>query len=185
MSEWFATLAGLHDAAWDGLRRGAAGAEAPMREVGLATIGADGAPRVRTVVLRAVRRDEAVIEVQTDRASAKVAELAAEPRAALLAWDPGLRLQVRLRVEIEVLTGPEVDAAWEAMPVEARRNHGGQPPPGRPMARADAYRETAERDRFAVLRGHVTALESLHLGEFHRRAEFDLADGFAGRWIGP
>ncbi len=64
----------------------------PPALMSLATIGRDGYPRVRHVLLS--EADDAAVYFHTDSRSSKVAELAEEPRAAIaLAW-PGVGRQV-------------------------------------------------------------------------------------------
>lgn len=140
----------------------------------------------RLVVLRGADRGAATVDLFTDSATAKVAELAATPTASLLAWIPGDALQIRLRLAVQVITGPALDAQWAALPHAARTNYGGAPLPGTPMARPEDYRETTDRARFTQLRGTVQRADLVHLGEaLHRRAIFEAADGFAGQWVGP
>jgi hypothetical protein len=171
--------------AWDALEAGARSAEAPARLVTLASVAREGGAAARLVALRHADRGSARLEVQTDLATEKVAELRAEPRAALLAWVPQDQLQIRARVHVTVHSGPALDAAWAAMPEAARVNYGGQPPPGLPLARYEDYRETVERARFALLSCEVRGIDLVHLGTPHRRAIYRADDGFAGSWVGP
>ncbi len=60
----------------------------------LTTIGPDGAPGTRMVLLRSLERDTAVF--YTNLESRKALDLAADPRCALLFWWPPLHRQVRL-----------------------------------------------------------------------------------------
>lgn len=185
MSDWFETLDGLHDRVWSLLEQGASDPESPLHTAALATKGLGGAAEARMVVLRGAAVDAATLEVHTDRASRKVDELQADLKATLLFWDAGNSLQIRARIEVAVLTGPEVEDRWAGLSENAARNYGGQPPPSTPMTSADDYSETVERDRFAVLVGHVTSFDVVHLGDLHRRALFEAKDGFAGMWLAP
>ncbi|WP_371056578.1 pyridoxamine 5'-phosphate oxidase family protein [Rhodosalinus sp. K401] len=186
MNEWFETLEGLRARVWQRLGRGVADRRAPARHPTLATLGTDCAPEARTVVLRGASEAAGSVTIYTDAASAKVAELAREPRAALHVWEPKDRLQIRLALTVELRTGASLDALWERLSPEARRAYGGRPEPGRPIGDPVAdYEETRERARFAVLDGRVERIEALHLGDWHRRADFSRADGFAGAWIAP
>lgn len=82
--------------AWALLTRASADRRHPARAVQLATRGADGAPRLRSVILRGADAAARRARFHTDRRSAKVAEIAADPRVALLLWDPRSRVQLRL-----------------------------------------------------------------------------------------
>ena len=178
------SLSGLLDLAWSRIEAGVKDASAPARNLAMATATPDG-PAVRTMVLRGADREACALEVQTDAASAKVAELAADPRAALLVWDERASLQVRMRVRVEVVAGAEADGAWDRVPEEARFNYGGAPEPGRPIPDPEAYEPGAERARFAVLRCHVLAIEALLLEEPTLRALYRREDGLAGAWLAP
>jgi pyridoxamine 5'-phosphate oxidase len=74
----------------------------------LSTIGADGMPDVRMVLLKDV--DEAGFVFFTNLQSAKGQELAASPKAALLFHWKSLRRQVRVRGLVSPVSGEEADA---------------------------------------------------------------------------
>jgi pyridoxine/pyridoxamine 5'-phosphate oxidase len=86
-----ATLEGTLASAWALLARAAADPRHPCRVVQLATVGLDGAPRLRSVILRGIEPAMRVLRLHTDRRSAKAAEIAVEPRVALLAWEARAR----------------------------------------------------------------------------------------------
>ncbi len=179
-------LRGLLDDGWACLARGVGEADAPMRQLVLGTTGLDRAPRLRTVVLRAARRDPGNLDVHADIASAKVAELRRDARAALLGWDAGAAVQVRVALRMEVLTGAAVSQLWDAVPEAARGQYGGTPLPGQALSTPGDHVRRADVARFAVLRGSVRSMEILHLARNgHRRAVYAAEDGFAGRWIAP
>ena len=175
------TLRALRDLAWSRLEAGVRDRDAPARTLTLATIGAEG-PEARSLVLRAVDRDAGTLDLHADAASAKVAEIGADPRASVHLWDPGASLQVRLRGVVAVLTGPEADAAWDRVPEAARANYGGAPAPGRPIEQPGAHQPGAERGRFAVLRLRARELEVLCLAGPHLRAVFGRG---RDRWLAP
>ena len=175
------TLASLLDLAWSRIEAGLEG-DAPAAQFVLATV-ADGRPAARTMVLRGASRADATVETHTDVASPKVAELRADPAAVIHVWDEPASLQIRIRARIEVLTGAEADPIWEGVPEDARTNYGGEPAPGEPIDTPDDYEPGAARERFAVLRAHVEALDLLSLDDPPLRALYERGDGFAGRWL--
>jgi hypothetical protein len=184
-----ATLAKILASAWALLGGAAADPRHPCRIVQLATAGRDGAPRLRSVVLRGVDAAARVLRLHTDRRSAKVAEIAAEPRVALLAWDPRARMQLRVAGRAEVLThGPAWQAAWEATPVGSRSDYAQADPPGTPAAAPPgAPRHPDPVRNFAVILLTVDRLDWLRLApEAHRRAGFTW-DGELprGTWLVP
>ena len=185
MSEWFETLEGIREKAWHLLGQGAEDSRSAMHLAALATVGLGGGGEARRGVLLGARAADGTLEVQTDRASRKVDELQGTPLATLLFWDQETSVQIRARVRIDVLTGDAVEDRWQKLPDAARVNYGGQPAPSTPLDDPARYRETAERDRFAVLLGEVSSLDIVHLGDVHRRALFERKDGFAGMWLAP
>lgn len=182
-------LAEILVGAWALLLRAAADPRHPCRIVQLATAGRDGAPRLRSVVLRGVDPAARVLRLHTDRRSAKVAEIAAEPRVALLAWDPRARMQLRAAGRAEILThGPAWQAAWEATPVESRSDYAQVDPPGTPaMAPPGAPRHPEPERNFAVILLTVDRLDWLRLAPgAHRRAGFIwLCDLPRATWLVP
>lgn len=177
-------LTAMLDDAWARIEAGTATADAPMRTCVLATVGQSGGARARTVVLRRADRPAATLEIHTDTASDKVAEIAAEPRGTVLFWDAGDMVQIRAEVRLSCRDGrPE---EWDRIPSGSRRAYGGTPPPGAPLTAPEAHDPTPDPARFAVLTARIDRLEILHLGSApHKRAVFDATNGFAGRWIAP
>jgi pyridoxamine 5'-phosphate oxidase len=74
----------------------------------LATVGADGFPNARMVLLKGF--DERGFVFYTNVGSIKGRELAEQPRAALTLYWKSLQRQVRVRGEIEPVTAAEADA---------------------------------------------------------------------------
>ena len=185
MSDWWLTLEGIHARLWANLLAGVRDRNAPARHVVLATLGPDGWPEARTVVLRGADRAAALLEVHTDLHSGKVASLAALPRAALHVWDAAEQLQIRVQARVTVHSGAEVAAAWAKVPDPSRQSYGVTPPPGQPIAEALAYEKVPDPATFAILRCQAEAIDAVHLGERHRRARFERGDGWAGQWLSP
>ena len=182
---WAETLDGLHAQVWTRLTRGVHDRHAAARHPTLATVSADGMPRARTVVLRRVDRETSSLDLHTDLHSAKVAELRANPLAALHVWDASAHLQMRLETRASILSGETVAAIWERVPEASRASYGGLPHPGHPIADALDYTRTSDPAAFVVLRLQVQAMDVLHLGKSHRRARFESRDNWAGQWLAP
>lgn len=186
MVKWYDDLEEIWDAIWRVLERGVAERDAPARHPVLATAGLEGGAEARVVVLRAASREDAVLEVHTDSASAKIGELARDPSATLLIWDPEERLQVRLRTRIAIMKGPGAAKVWARIPEGARTVYGVEPTPGQPIARPDAFEPGANPERFAVLTARATQIDVVYLGTTdHRRALFRAADNWHGMWLSP
>jgi hypothetical protein len=174
------TLNGLFDSVWQHLGRGVADRRHPARHPTLATIGPDG-PEVRTLVLRAADRAGATLELHTDLASPKAAQIAAEPRVALHMWLPRARLQIRARALAEIGVGDR--ALFDRLPPEARANYGGAAPGSAPADTGAALAGDGDAERFGRLTCRLTALDILHLGETQARALFRAETGWQGQWI--
>jgi pyridoxamine 5'-phosphate oxidase len=123
-------VSNLLDRVWRHLTRGVADRRHPARHPTLATLGPEG-PEARTLVLRAADRNAARLELHTDMASPKVAQIGEDPRVALHFWIPKDRLQIRMRATAVVRPGDP--ALFASLPLEARRNYGGTAPGGVPQ----------------------------------------------------
>lgn len=60
------------------------------------TVGLDGAPQVRAVIIRGADVEAGSVVFATNAASAKVSELSREPRAALTFFDSDSQVQLRM-----------------------------------------------------------------------------------------
>lgn len=183
--EGFADLALAGQELWKRLVRASRDRRSPWHTPVVATVGTDGAPRARVMVLRAVEPDTRSLRLHTDLRAAKVAELARDARVALLFYDaPGkLQLRVEGRGWIES-HGEAAEAAWDATRPFSRRCYIAPIAPGTPAERPvsglpDALEgreptveeSEAGRPNFAILRVEAQVLEFLHLAVTgHRRA---------------
>lgn len=84
----------------------------------LATVGADGAPSVRIVLLKGV--DERGFVFYTNLRSRKGRELAAVPRAALCFYWPALDVQIRVEGTVEPVSDAEADAYFASRARESQ-----------------------------------------------------------------
>ncbi|MEM7191013.1 MAG: pyridoxamine 5'-phosphate oxidase family protein [Pseudomonadota bacterium] len=172
------------DRAWDLLSAATAARETQARLVTLATISASG-PEARSVVLRSANRAAASVRIFTDSRSCKITEAQADPRASILHWNEGAAFQIRLRGNLSVQTGPEVDDDWAALNDLARLSYAG-PGPGLPIGGPGPRPLAGERKAFAVLTMSVSEMDVVWLGpDLHTRAVYRETDGWAGTWLSP
>ena len=135
-------------------------------------------PELRTLILRHVDRDAGVLELNTDMASPKVAQIGADPRVALHVWVPSDQLQIRMRATAVVRQGdPEL---FTRLPPQVRANYGGAAPGAEPGP-APADEDPA---RFAAIRLKLHRIDALVLHEPRRRAVFTAPD-WRGRRVAP
>ena len=114
----------------------------------LATVGRDGAPSARVVLMKAF--DQSGVVFFTNYESRKGRELAGESRAALLFWWKGLRRQVRIEGVVTRIPPAESDAYFQSRPrgfrLGAWTSSQSRPLPGRAVLRA-RYDAAARRFR--------------------------------------
>jgi pyridoxamine 5'-phosphate oxidase len=126
-----------------------ASAEVPLADaMTLATVGADGAPEARMVLLKGHGPDG--FRFFTNYESAKAGQIAADPRGALILYWREHDRQVRARGPIERLRGTDSDAYFASRSRESRLGAWASPQ-SRPLeGRADLDRRLAAvRKRFA------------------------------------
>ena len=98
----------------------------------------------RVMVLRAFDSAEWRLRFHTDARAPKAQVIAADPRAALLFYDKGSKVQIRVRGSAEIVAqGSEVDAAWTASTNFARRCYLGEAPGPRAMCLLRACRPSS------------------------------------------
>ncbi len=161
-----------------------------LRNVQLATVAADGAPEVRTLVLRGFTWPPGRLELHTDVRAAKVPAIAATGRVALLAWSAEEQLQLRFSGTARLHRNDEIARdRWDKLSPRGRAAYGTVARPGagiadptdRPLLAPDEqYRQ------FGILLITIGSIDVLRLGPDGRqtRASGRLgADGLDGAWV--
>ncbi|RUR39104.1 pyridoxamine 5'-phosphate oxidase family protein [Vreelandella populi] len=182
---WAEELPLLYDHLWARLTLSVNDRHAPSRYPTLATVSENGMPQARTVVLRDADKQAATLAIYTDIHSEKISALRATPVAALHVWDAAEQLQIRIEANVTLLTGEAISEQWQRLPEHARSAYSSGPAPGEPIADSLAYTKTPDENAFAVLWLDIQAIEALHLGQSHRRAEFSRANNWVGQWLVP
>lgn len=162
----------------------------------LVSVGLDGAPVARTVVMRFACGEGADIRCHTDRRSPKIAEILRDPRVAWHFYAPELKLQLRMKARASVHTDDALaEAAWAHATLSSRRCYlaprapgavCSEPSPNLPaqlVGRVPTLEESlAGRANFAVISTVVHEIDWLWLAsDGHRRARFTRRES---RWIG-
>ncbi len=176
-------LPAIEDALWQALQRAVRDKSHPWRTPVLATTDGAGGD-ARTVVLREVDRDRAVLRMYCDARSAKVAQLTSHPQATLVMWSPRLGWQLRVRVRVQVITeGLEVTSRWARLKLSpAAQDYLSAHAPGTPLQAAVSAR--GQRTHFALLDAQVESIDWLELhADGHRRARF--VAGATPCWLQP
>lgn len=183
-------LRAVRDTAFALLARGVGDRRHPFHTPTLASIGLDGAPRARTLVLRGFDASARLIRLHSDRRSEKFAELTRDPRCAVHFYDPAGQIQIRLE-GIASLHSEDVvaEAAWAASRPFSRMCYAIEPAPGTAIAAPPAapQDEAAGRPNFGVVLLHMHSLEWLWLAaDGHRRARLDWLPGEErATWLVP
>ncbi len=172
----------------EGTARRKGAAHAPT----LATVGLDGRPRLRTVVLRGLDRGTRSLRFHTDRRSEKVPEIEREPRVALHVYDAAAKFQVRLEGRATLHAADAVaDEAWAGTRPMSRVCYGTLPAPGTVIPDGGAFALPAEdgsdggRENFVAIVMAIDRVETLYLAYGgHRRATFRFGPDEA-TWLVP
>lgn len=169
--------------------------DAPMHTPVVSTLGLDGHPRSRVVVLRAFDAVANALRFHTDLRSNKARELIADQRIALLFYDPQEKMQIRIEGRATLHSEDALaNEAWRLSQAMSKLCYATEPAPGVPLSEADDFelprdRAAAEsgRTNFMAVSISVTALEWLWLGAGgHRRARYLFADlGMSATWLVP
>ena len=86
---------------------------------------------------------------------------------------------------MEIQTGNDAEKKWDRVPEGLWVSYGTRLTPGTAISDAYAYEKPSGRERFAVLRCNLLAIDLVHLGARHRRAEFIRENEWAGTWLAP
>lgn len=174
------------DKVWD-LLSAAATSRSPFNFLQLATIGMDGSPQLRTIVLRACERDKATVSFVTDIRSPKVMEILGDPRVCLLGLDVTAMVQLRLSgIATIVRDEAERQTMWNSLRNRTLVLFDAPLAPGTPIdedGRLPAVEETPSTEayaRFALVSVAVERLDWLDLSsEPHQRYAFS---NHGGAW---
>ena len=177
--------------AWRLLTRGVNDRRSGFHTPAIVTVGLDGAPAMRTVVLRHVDEAQRRIRFHTDARAPKLAELAREPRLGALFYDFKSKLQLRLNGQA-MIHAPGTALAlecWEQSQEKSRLCYAQLAAPRSDLTRPEQgdARGSGGVEYFSVVVIEVQKLEWLYLHhEGHRRAVFDWRDGaWSKQWVAP
>ena len=148
----------------------------------VATVGTDGQPEARTVVLRHVDPLRREVRFHSDIRSPKLRALRTSPRVALHWYDPALRVQVRVSAVAVIHHGDTVAAVtWNASQPMSRAIYTTAAAPGDALDAFPAGPSAPEADddtglgRFAVVSCRFDAVELLSLhAAGHQRVRLHL-----------
>ncbi len=178
---------------WAALHLGASPARSPFTIWQCATLGLDGAPQLRSIVLRDADERARTLSFHTDLRSPKVAEIAADDRVALVAVDLDSYRQLRLSGRAQVVgDAGRRQAMWSAARPHTLILYQTPHAPGTSIAAPeDGHVPPGEAaggfGNFALIDVELQQMELLDLSPgHHRRALFRWEQGrWCGQWITP
>jgi hypothetical protein len=173
------------------LARGVTDRRSPCHTPTLATLAPDGAPSLRTLVLRGFDAEARSLRLHTDARSAKAAAIAADPRCALHCYDAAAAVQLRLSGTATLHRDDALaETAWTGSRASSRMCYAIEPGSGTPVEAPPAAPTDPDsgRPHFAAILLRFSRLEWLQLNHAgHRRACFGWApDGrLSATWLVP
>ncbi len=192
----------LLETSWQALRDGVADARHGWHQAAIASIGRDGGPDVRTVVVRSADQAGRTVGFHTDLRSDKIERFRADPRVGLLFYDRELRIQLRASGTATVHDDDALaDAAWGRSSLSSRRCYLA---PMAPSSTIDAFSPNLPPDllhrvpeaavseegraNFSLVVCHLDVMEWLHLrhdGHVRARFAWDASGGCSATWLAP
>ncbi|RQS31072.1 pyridoxamine 5'-phosphate oxidase [Burkholderia sp. Bp8992] len=188
------SLTQTYDRVWSSLESGVSERRSPFTMLQAATLGLDGAPKVRTIVLRQVSRADRVLSFHTDVRSEKVAELRRDSRISIVANDLDALVQIRAEGVASICEDEaQRRAIWASSRPHTLLLYRASLSPGTSInspeeAHIDSTAPSGDGyENFCLVNMTVTRIDWLELARAgHRRAAFDLSEsGYEGRWIAP
>lgn len=178
-------ITAIIESIWNELNK-AATSRSPFNFLQLATSGLDGAPQLRTIVLRQSDVEKGTLSFVTDIRSPKVAEIRSEPRVALVGFDPQRSLQLRLSGKALLVEDAQARRdMWERLREKTLLLFEAPFAPGTPIDTTGAAIGTAEEElepvdpfsQFVLVMVTLSRVEWLDLSsENHMRFAFDRTD---------
>jgi pyridoxine/pyridoxamine 5'-phosphate oxidase len=149
------------------------------------TVGLDGSPQMRTIVLRECNVEARSISFVTDIRSPKVAEIRKDARVGLLGYDHQSCVQLRLSGLAAIVTHEfERKEVWKRLRPSTLEMFNAASAPSTVLAEGQPGEETitgtdeaTSYDRYALIKVTIDRLEQLDLSsEPHRRFAFDCSE---------
>jgi len=133
------------------LRHAADDRHDPMRLAVVATVGTDGAPRARTLVVRGATDDIDRLWFHTDVRASKVVELRRDPRLCAVVYDERDGVQITVQGVAALHTdGPVAEAHWLQVDLATQHLYQSERAPG--AIQSEGIPETDPRTRAALRR---------------------------------
>jgi pyridoxamine 5'-phosphate oxidase len=187
------TFADIEWQIWQLLQRGVADRKHGFHTPTVSTIGLDGRPKSRVMILRKADGGEKTLRLHADVRTQKWPELARTPAISVSLYDVSQRVQLRMEGTAMLHNQDDVArAAWVGSQPMSRVGYGSVPGPGALIDNPDKFTlpentEMAEAGygNFGAIIVSIQSIEWLHLKQRqNRRAIFDLVNEKA-QWVVP
>jgi pyridoxamine 5'-phosphate oxidase len=177
---------------WELLMQGVANRRHAFHHPVVATLGADGTPKSRVVILRSADESCKTVRFHTDTRSEKWRELQSSSSISMTFYDEIERVQVRAEGKADLQTDNDLaQEAWGKSLPMSRVCYGTSPGPGVPVEQGDDYTLPDQLNaaegycNFGVIVVNIFRLEWLCLRQAsNRRALFDFQNNTA-QWLVP
>ena len=184
------SLIPVHDDTLSALAHAAIDPSSHFRTAAVASIGHDGTPQVRTMIIRAFDQKTHTLKVFTDARSPKVLGFERNSDVQLLFYDPDTRVQMRVSGRVTLhIDDEQTRRLWSAVPEYGRGDYLSRQPPGEQIAHpGDSWRNNELGDQyFAVLEITIREIDWLKLSaQGHKRALLTWDDDkYSARWLAP
>lgn len=150
----------------------------------MTTIGEDGSPHSRTVVLRGFNPDQFTLTIYTDSRSNKVKELLNDSRAEFLFYDSNQLLQ--LVIKASLIDSKTSEKTYTELPEPMKKDYSSSLGPGTQIAGPDQVEYNYDKGHFTALTFEALQLEYLKLKRpNHLRARFLAKENWQGVFLTP
>jgi pyridoxamine 5'-phosphate oxidase len=184
--------------AWQLLEQGADTRGAGFHTLCVASVDAQGLPRVRTLTLREADRNARTLRFHIDQRSPKFAQISNQPAIAVSHYSAADKVELRMHGNARFHLGDELaERAWLGMRDISRFCYRSAKAPGEVIESTDEYpvptshsvnkHDVIARHNFGVMMFHIESLEWIYLdSRGNRRAAFSWSDGqLSANWIAP
>jgi hypothetical protein len=156
----------------------------PFRYFTMTTIGEDGSPHSRTVVLRGFNPEKFTLTIYTDSRSNKVKELLNDPRAEFLFYDSNQLLQ--LVIKVNLFDSKTSQKNFTELPDPMKKDYSSSLEPGAPIGGPDQVEYNYDKGHFTALTFEALQFDYLKLKRpNHFRARFLAKENWQGVFLTP
>jgi hypothetical protein len=179
----------IPERAWARLSLAANNPADMLRLMAVATVGPDGKPSNRTLVLRGADQASGLVWFHTDRRSPKMLHIQHRPFLSALGYDGGDQVQIRVDGEATLHQNDSLaDCHWEQVSMAVRYAYGLPRGPGEPLPHPDPRSHAMHRhqklgqpergrDNFVVIQVRVEAIDWLQISSAGQSRAVLRADG--------